>query len=79
MSLQLYEKAYLFDVVYGIEAMTASLANHVKSLRVISKCSYDLIGIGLNSGMPRDFGSGLELCEKARLFLKERPEDGWSD
>jgi hypothetical protein len=69
-------KSNIFDIVYGYEPMTKTLAEEIRRLRCDHKMVYEKVPAALNAGFGDDFTLGKELCSKARAFLGES-DKGW--
>jgi hypothetical protein len=69
-----FSKSDLFEIVYGNEPMTKTLAEGVKRLRCGKRMGYEKLPNALNSGFGNDFTLGKELCIKAKCFWGESGE-----
>ena len=71
MIIMKFSKSALFDIVYGYEPMSKTLAETIKKLRCEDKLLYEELPGVLSEGFGNDFALGKELCVKAKMFLKE--------
>ena len=66
-----FDKSLIFDIAYGYEPMTRSLAVALKELRCGQQLTFETIPPALDPGFSNDFALGKELCLKAKAFLRD--------